>query len=184
MSDFSWDHDDIEEREWVTCACERGRYNPGHYSSCYDCFLERRSDYVTCIYCGRWHNPEYPTCFKCGGANGPRAEAAWSLRQYIVWRDDYTCCWCGDKGGVLQVDHIRPCRSGGDATPWNLQALCSECNRLKGSAWSPVGDSARRRKELLTQYFYWWRPLLDLLGDDLRASLRRDVDLIRSGADW
>lgn len=36
---------------------------------------------------------------------------------------------------TIQIDHIVPCASGGDATEWNLQTLCSQCNRVKGSVW-------------------------------------------------
>lgn len=29
-------------------------------------------------------------------------------REKVFKRDDYTCVWCGVRGGELQADHIRP----------------------------------------------------------------------------
>ena len=154
------------------CDCGEHYYNDDLYSSCYECYLERSEGYVSCIFCGRWHSERFDTCFQCRWTSADRVEAARNLRQYIMWRDNYQCQDCGTHED-LQVNHIYPCRRGGDANPWNLQVLCSECNRFKGDEWIPKGRWDRRRRELLTQYFYWWRPWLD---DDQRAWLRDEIE--------
>jgi 5-methylcytosine-specific restriction endonuclease McrA len=138
---------------WEMCECERGGYDPERYSSCYDCFRERRSDYLTCILCGvRWHSPQFEVCYSCRRRFPARVEAAHDLRLYVLWRDDYTCRACGDRMD-LTVDHIVPCRRGGTADPWNLQALCRPCN-LDKRDHPPTARMLEYRGELLSYYFY------------------------------
>jgi 5-methylcytosine-specific restriction endonuclease McrA len=92
----------------VQCECGRGEYCVNDYSSCYDCFLDRRSQYVGCVYCGNWHAPEFDTCFKCRPAG--RDDAASDLRRVIQARDAFQCRYCGVRDGDLQADPrlIRP----------------------------------------------------------------------------
>src|SRR5258705_8163839 len=119
------------------CICGRADYDYDHYRSCYQCFLERRQSYLSCIFCGRWHSPEYAVCFQCrSNKHGltERIEAAKSLRVEILTRDGFTCCDCGSHD-CLQIDHIKPCAQGGDASPWNLQVLCWNCNNQKSDLW-------------------------------------------------
>jgi hypothetical protein len=91
------------------------------------------ADLVSCIYCGSKHSIDYATCFKCRQISG-RDEAGRNLRLDIIIRDNFTCNDCGSHDG-LQVDHIMPCVEFGQAKPWNLQVLCGQCNRLKGTNW-------------------------------------------------
>lgn len=168
--------------DWTLCdECGEHFYDADEYSSCYSCFVDRRGNYVDCIFCGRWHSPRFDCCFRCRVLHG-RDEAARDLRQYILWRDGYRCQDCGERG-FLQVDHIKPCRYGGTAHPWNLQALCGECNRLKSGTWIPGGRWDRRRRELLGAYFYEWRRFLD---DDQRQAMCREIDQLRrsTGTGW
>jgi 5-methylcytosine-specific restriction endonuclease McrA len=118
------------------CDCGRGYYDPSEYSTCYECFQDRRSDYMSCIFCGKWHSPKFDTCFDCRRVS-QRDEAGRALRFEILIRDNFTCRepGCGSQE-QLQIDHIKPCDSGGTADPWNLQVLCHECNRMKGRTWA------------------------------------------------
>jgi hypothetical protein len=162
--------------DYEECDCGRGRFDANEYSSCYQCFLDRRDAYVVCILCGvRWHSPDYGLCFSCGGGLAGRAareEAARALRTYVMWRDGYRCRHCG--GRAEQIDHIKPCARGGRPHRWNLQALCAQCNRDKGAAFWDEDELDRR--ELIAAYFYDWRGLLTV---DERAALKWDVEGLR-----
>lgn len=92
----------------LPCDCGRGYYDADKFGSCYDCFLARRSAYVTCIYCDQWHSPAFDTCFKCRPQG--RDEAARDLKLVILARDSFGCRYCGISEGDLQTDPrlIRP----------------------------------------------------------------------------
>lgn len=49
----------------------------------------------------------------------------------ILKRDEFTCQYCGRRGGELEVDHVIPLCEGGTNEPENLKAACFECNRGK-----------------------------------------------------
>lgn len=58
------------------------------------------------------------------------------LRNYILNRDNFTCCNCGNSSHVepnllLEIDHIIPVAKGGCTVEDNLQTLCWKCNRSK-----------------------------------------------------
>lgn len=56
----------------------------------------------------------------------------WSaLRSEIFERDDYTCRYCGARGGALECDHVIPVAKGGSNRPGNLTTACRTCNRAK-----------------------------------------------------
>lgn len=57
---------------------------------------------------------------------------AWSrLRQAAFLRDNFTCQYCGDRGGDLECDHVEPISKGGTNELGNLITACSKCNRSK-----------------------------------------------------
>jgi len=56
-----------------------------------------------------------------------------SIRSRIFARDDYTCTYCGHRGGKLQCDHIIPVSKGGSHTDDNLTTACGPCNMSKGA---------------------------------------------------
>lgn len=145
--------------EYVDCGCGRGTYNPHVYRSCYQCYLDRCEGMLSCIFCGRWHSEEFDTCFQCRAITN-RDEAAQSIRTYIEWRDGYRCRNCGAIG-VINIDHIQPCKKGGTAALWNLQVLCQGCNRVKGAAWYPGGQWSQVRRGLYAYYATAGRTWLD-----------------------
>lgn len=62
------------------------------------------------------------------------SQAEWaSLRSSIFERDEYTCQYCGKKGGRLECDHVHPFSLGGHSVPENLVTACVSCNRSKGA---------------------------------------------------
>ena len=53
------------------------------------------------------------------------------VRQRIFLRDDYTCQYCGARGGKLECDHVMPFSLGGSHEDENLVTSCKSCNRSK-----------------------------------------------------
>jgi diadenosine tetraphosphate (Ap4A) HIT family hydrolase len=56
-----------------------------------------------------------------------------SVRYQVLKESGGRCALCGatKKERLLDVDHIKPRSRGGTNDPWNLQVLCSRCNRSK-----------------------------------------------------
>lgn len=54
----------------------------------------------------------------------------WNVRQYVFFRDDYTCQHCKGKSKdkILNVHHIESRKTGGNA-PNNLVTLCETCHK-------------------------------------------------------
>jgi len=53
------------------------------------------------------------------------------LRAEVFARDDFTCQYCGERGGKLECDHIFPVSKGGSHDLSNLATACFDCNRSK-----------------------------------------------------
>lgn len=58
-------------------------------------------------------------------------ELYYRLRKGIFERDNYTCKYCGQIGGRLEIDHAIPIARGGDSKEENLVTSCYRCNRSK-----------------------------------------------------
>ena len=54
------------------------------------------------------------------------------LKQAVFKRDNYTCQYCGNVGGDLEIEHIIPVSKGGNNDIRNLVTACRACNRAKG----------------------------------------------------
>ncbi|MGA9378258.1 MAG: helicase-related protein, partial [Phormidium sp.] len=55
-----------------------------------------------------------------------------TVKDQVKKRDNFRCLCCG-QNGQLQVDHINPKYHGGTHLLDNLQTLCVNCNRIKGT---------------------------------------------------
>ena len=55
------------------------------------------------------------------------------LVKSILERDDYTCQYCGHRGGKLTIDHKIPVSRDGSDTQDNLCVACHRCNCRKGA---------------------------------------------------
>ena len=49
----------------------------------------------------------------------------------VFERDDFTCQYCGKRGGDLECDHVIPVARGGGHETTNLVTACAPCNRSK-----------------------------------------------------
>lgn len=65
------------------------------------------------------------------------------ISKQILKRDNYTCNYCNQVGGILEIDHIMPITKGGTNDFHNLITSCRKCNRQK--------------KDKTVQEFYKWR---------------------------
>lgn len=64
-----------------------------------------------------------------------RGRVSNEMRRKIYERDNYRCRCCGRSQNEvdLEIDHIVPIAKGGKSTSDNLQTLCTECNKRKGT---------------------------------------------------
>lgn len=64
-----------------------------------------------------------------------RGRVSNEMRRKIYERDNYRCRCCGRSQNEvdLEIDHIVPIAKGGKSTSDNLQTLCAECNKRKGT---------------------------------------------------
>ncbi len=74
----------------------------------------------------------------------------YNVRQYVLWRDSYTCRICGVHGSVrkgvpLHVHHLESRRVGGDA-PDNLVTLCTACHDKLHKGIIMAADIKRKRR--------------------------------------
>lgn len=58
-----------------------------------------------------------------------------SLRYAVLRRDDFHCRYCGKSPPevILEIDHARSWKEGGETTMANLVTSCRDCNRGKSS---------------------------------------------------
>lgn len=67
------------------------------------------------------------------GSDRP-APAIWAkARAFVFSRDNFTCQYCGERGGRLECDHVVPLARGGSSEPSNLATSCKPCNRSKSA---------------------------------------------------
>lgn len=53
------------------------------------------------------------------------------ITRIVFERDNFTCQYCKQKGGILEIDHVVPFSKGGSDDINNLVTSCRKCNRQK-----------------------------------------------------
>lgn len=76
--------------------------------------------------------------------SGRLSRGLWAaIRNRIFKRDDYTCGYCGARGGKLECDHKHPISKGGSNHESNLITACFRCNRAKHARTEDEWKKAR-----------------------------------------
>lgn len=75
----------------------------------------------------------------------------YNVRQYVLWRDGYTCQCCGTrptkkKEVRLHVHHLESRKTGGDA-PDNLITLCDNCHKKHHGGLITEKDFKKRKRK-------------------------------------
>jgi hypothetical protein len=95
-------------------------------------FGELMRGYIAQAYTDDPQGPEYIE-YKIYREPSVRRYISPKERQTIYMRDDYTCSYCGKRGGKLEIDHVVPICRGGIDDIENMATSCMSCNRSKGS---------------------------------------------------
>lgn len=93
----------------------------------------------------------------------------WNVREFVLYRDNYTCQCCFGKSGndILQVHHIDQRKDGGSNAPDNLITLCSPCHndihaKKKTLNITPKGKSYKAETLMNTLRKYLFRDLKEV----------------------
>ena len=91
-------------------------------------------------------------------------------RRNLLYRDHFSCQYCGVKAGDLTVDHVIPRSKGGNDSWENVVACCQKCNVKKASMTlkaagmkllkhpkAPVGHLYFEITRLATYKFPFWK---------------------------
>ena len=62
----------------------------------------------------------------------------YDMREYLLYKFDHTCVYCGATEVPLEIDHVQPKSKGGSDRVSNLVTACVSCNREKGA--KPIED--------------------------------------------
>lgn len=75
-------------------------------------------------------------------------------RKNVVWRDQNTCQYCGDKFcfSDLTMDHVVPKSRGGDRIWTNIVACCKKCNSKKSNRTPEEAKMPLIRKPIVPRW--------------------------------
>lgn len=95
--------------------------------------VRRSIDFLAGVGLLEKRDDKYVVCNMPPGGKGNRCNSfRWDeLRSFVFERDNFTCFYCGVRGGRLECDHKIPVSRGGSDDPENLVAACLSCNRSK-----------------------------------------------------
>ena len=97
----------------------------------------------------------------------------YNVRQYIFWRDNYTCrcCRAHGKDVKLHVHHLETRKTGGNA-PDNLITVCKKChNEFHKGIISPITLKKRRRPSTRDAAF------MGIMRNTLMQRLKKELQI-------
>lgn len=106
----------------------------------------------------------------------------YNTRQYVLWRDNYTCQCCGinstEKNVVkLQTHHIESRKTGGNA-PNNLITLCEDCHKAYHAGKITLKKKRGRSFRNATFMNIMRNTLLSRLNNELRIPIEQTYGYI------
>jgi hypothetical protein len=116
-----------------------------------------------------------------------------STRFEVLKRDSFTCQYCGHSAPdvILQIDHIKPVKHGGEDSLLNYITSCKDCNQGKGSKelsdHSTLAKQKRQLEELnerkeQMKMMVEWREELENLEDDQIKHVDRKLNEITASS--
>lgn len=79
-------------------------------------------------------------------------------KKNILWRDQFTCQYCGRKQTAdMTVDHVVPRSMGGRSTWENLVCACRECNNKKNNRHPQAARMTLLKSPARPRYKPWLR---------------------------
>ena len=100
----------------------------------------------------------------------------YNVRQYVLWRDGYTCQCCGahatKKNDVkLHVHHRKSRKTGGNA-PDNLVTLCEDCHKKLHKGIITADDLKKRKRHSMRDAAF-----MGIMRKELLRRLRSELDI-------
>ena len=100
----------------------------------------------------------------------------YNVRQYVLWRDGYTCKCCGahesKKGGVkLHVHHLESRKTGGNS-PGDLITLCEDCHKKFHKGIITAEALKKRKRRSMRDAAF-----MGIMRKELLRRLRSELDI-------
>ena len=98
---------------------------------------------------------------------------AYNVRQYVLWRDGYTCrcCKTHKENVKLHVHHLESRKTGGNA-PDNLITLCEDCHKKLHKGEIDISVVGKRRRTSTRDAVF-----MGIMRKTLIARLRKELDV-------
>ena len=100
----------------------------------------------------------------------------YNVRQYVLWRDSYTCQCCGahstKKNDVKLHVHHRESRKTGGSAPDNLVTLCEDCHKKLHKGIITADDLKKRKRHSTRDAAF-----MGIMRKELLIRLRSELDI-------
>ncbi len=92
-------------------------------------------------------------------------------RKNLLIRDNYTCQYCGRKGGELTIDHVIPKHYGGRDVWENLVVACQACNHRKANRTPEQAGMKLIRQPKKPHYFFYLQKIVGVRDEHWKPYL-------------